>query len=265
MISVIVFSKNRPLQLEAYLGSLLALSDIHSEQITIILDSDELYLDLIKKFPFCNWIKEKQYGGFDKTFRTVIDNFKDDENILFGVDDGIFVRGFPTRIIELVLKKPEVLCFSLRLGRNIEPKINFPQNCVISMWKWPGMPGDYGYPIDLMCSIYKAKLIKDLCNLNKQEMKCPNFFESFGTNEVTKNYEKYSQYMTMFNTDGYFVCQDVSRVQDYFPNKIQGTEEHSTENLIKIYKEGKKLDFQNLFNMSPSSVFVGRDYWKILD
>jgi hypothetical protein len=71
--------------------------------------------------------------------------------------------------------------------------------------------------------------------------------------------------MAMMNTDSYLVAQDVNRVQDFYANSICGTAEQSAEHLRKLFGEGYRLEWQALFGISPSNVFVGNQYWKLRD
>ena len=71
MISVIVFSKGRPMQLHAYLESLLKFSDIKQEMITVLYCEmkDIRYDKVMNAFPQVHWIIEEK---FEQNLKDVI-------------------------------------------------------------------------------------------------------------------------------------------------------------------------------------------------
>ena len=62
-ISIIVFSKDRPMQMHAYLESLLKFSDAVQEMVTVLYCETEniRYEKLIQNFPRVKWIKENKF------------------------------------------------------------------------------------------------------------------------------------------------------------------------------------------------------------
>ena len=127
MASVIVFSKDRPMQLHAYLESILHFSDIEEHQISIIYaESDYIRYDRVKgKFPAANWIRQKDF------YADTLSCIQDAEDVLmFGCDDVIFTGAFNIQIIEGILgNESSIWGFSLRLGGNIAP---FPTQAIVS-------------------------------------------------------------------------------------------------------------------------------------
>ena len=63
MLSIICFSKDRPLQLEGYIQSVLFYSGLQPETLNILYaDSPATpYDSLISKYPRVNWVRETQF------------------------------------------------------------------------------------------------------------------------------------------------------------------------------------------------------------
>ncbi|MDE6983840.1 MAG: hypothetical protein K2O99_04795, partial [Lachnospiraceae bacterium] len=62
-ISIIVFSKGRPLQLHAYLESLFRFSDAVQEMVTVLYCETEgiRYEKLMQRYPQVSWVKENKF------------------------------------------------------------------------------------------------------------------------------------------------------------------------------------------------------------
>ena len=87
--SIVVFSKDRPLQLHAYLESLLLFSDALPQNITVIYKYSEgiNYAKVISHFPLINWHNQ---GDFYSDLMTAVSS--SGKYILFGCDDVVFIR-----------------------------------------------------------------------------------------------------------------------------------------------------------------------------
>lgn len=117
MIDVIIFSKNRPMQLECLLRSIEDNATIFNN-IYVQYYSDEKYLDgyiqLMDLHPKCYYINETK-NGFKETFKNIL-SISHSERICFMVDDDILFG----KIDEI----EDCDIFSLRLGNNIKNKIH---------------------------------------------------------------------------------------------------------------------------------------------
>lgn len=268
MIKVLVFSKNRPMQLEAYLDSLFTLTGVstYADNVAIILNNKEDYAELIDSYSSITslqWIDDK--GNFDYALRNYAESITEHDTVLFGCDDVVFIRPVGIHIIENILgEMTDTLGFSLRLGKNIA---NCPKQegdaRVFYPWNWINKPSHWGYPFELMASCYRGSLVKEIIESNKSQMQCPNHLESYGVTYCINNKREQQPIMAMFNTLNYAVAQDVNRVQHHFQNKYDGTEEHDPEYLKTLFKDGKRLDWTNLFGIVSSDCFVGHSYWKV--
>lgn len=125
-IVTLIFSKNRPLQLDLLLNSFyLHCMQPNSTDIYVVYTCDdqyrEAYHQLIKEQEEkernnIKFIDEKDFQSFKSSFVYEIDNY---QYIIFLVDDNIFTNKFDLSQIKSLLKcNSEAIGFSLRLGKN---------------------------------------------------------------------------------------------------------------------------------------------------
>jgi hypothetical protein len=262
MIKTIFFTKDRPLQFRAFVESFLFCSG-YEETTTVVVHDGVDYKGIFKKLPRLIEYDDKLEGGFDKLFRRLVGRLEDDDLVLFGCDDQVYTRPFNMQIPEdYMISRPDVMGFSLRLGLNIS---HVPQNLSRDRrffeWNWRGQPSHWGYPFELMGTVYRGSLLKTIIDAQKEPIRCPNFYESFGVQYCFAN--AVGDKMAMLNTPNYTVAQDVNRVQDFFNNKVQGDASHHVAALKQDYIDGKRLKWENLFKITPSDLFVGHQYWEM--
>lgn len=276
MIKCIVFSKDRPLQLQAYLDSLLYYTNINRDCVFVLYKNEGNHYEILKeKYNGVNFFDEKHIDYTvwkEHTFNEVLkstffyDINCDEDAILFGCDDCVFIDHVNLDSAEKFLNEnTDVLCVSLRLGLNIRD-IAPPVVCEdirFYKWYWPNSHSHWGYPFELMGTIYRASFVKEILNADHKPFRCPNDLESFGVMYAMKNCRY--PFMSMFNHNNLLVAMDVNRCQDYFQNKYDGGSEHTIKHLKKLFKEGKVIDWINLNQISPPNVFVGRKYWRIIN
>ena len=156
-ISVIVFSKGRPMQLHAYLESLLRYSDAVPEEITVLCCETEgiRYDKVMAQFPQAVWKKEEH---FEKDLKDAV--AAAGEYIMFGCDDVVFTHPFSLREAAAYLgSHDKVFGFSMRLGHNIAP---YPADAVyegsVMQWNWEhASQQHYNYPWELDCTLYRMR------------------------------------------------------------------------------------------------------------
>ena len=263
MLKVLCFSKDRPLQLHGYLESLSFCGQVYPEDISVIYAKSPHYKPLVEFFPRVNFIEEDQQ--FDKVFRDYINSLDDKDLIIPGCDDVVYYRMFPLYALSQAMLDPSLLGFSLRLGKNIKSSPVIGNNFPVITWEWAKAGSHWGYPFELMATLYRVSFIKELLKNCQIELKSPNYFESFGVNYCINNgVSKTHPYLAMFNTNNYCAAQDINRVQHDFPNKFGGTEDQSAEKLIEAYNSGKRLAWWNLWDIAPSDCFVQNNYFKLV-
>lgn len=263
MIKAILFTKNREMQCEAMLESFFFCTGFPQQNLTVLLANSNGYEKIIEKWPLVTYFDESLFGGFDKLLKSVVETIYDDDVVLPLVDDEIVTRPLNlTFIPDFLESHRDVLCVAARLGTNLLPQPkNISEDRRFLIWEWKKSESHFGWPVDLMFSAYRGDFFKKLVNLCPEEIKCPNFLESFGVKYCHSN--PVESKMACLNTVNYICCTDVNRVQPYFENKVQSTQDLSAETLKRLYGEGKRLDWTKAWKTTDSDIFTGDKYWRL--
>ena len=262
MSTVIVFSKDRPMQLHAYLESLIQLSDCEEEQIYVLYREERpIRYDKVKSyFPHIHWIAET---CFSEQLQEIVS--KSEEYIMFGCDDVLFLDRFCFKDMEMYLSNHEqVLGFSLRLGRNIHP---LPKGMVhedpFFTWNWTENAGHYGYPWELDCTLYRRKDILEVFReAGIEKLKTPNYLESVPEDEPQR-YFKRSKLAGYYEQNKAIVIT-VNRVQETHKNGVDSVHGSDVISLfIKYQYEDRLLDLAEISKMKRTEIHVGSSYLKL--
>lgn len=262
MSTVIVFSKDRPMQLHAYLESLIRLSDCEEEQIYVLYREERpIRYDKVKSyFPHIHWVAET---CFSEQLQEIVS--KSEEYIMFGCDDVLFLDRFCFKEMEMYLSNhDEVLGFSLRLGRNIHP---LPKGIVhedpFFTWNWTENSGHYGYPWELDCTLYRRKDILEVFReAGIEKLKTPNYLESVPEDEPQR-YFKRSKLAGYYEQNKAIVIT-VNRVQETHKNGVDSVHGSDVISLfIKYQYEDRLLDLAEISKMKRTEIHVGSSYLKL--
>jgi hypothetical protein len=269
MVKILCFSKNRNMQLRSYIESLLFYSQVEQDQVYIIVPNENHYEDLEREYPNINWIYENKYGTFDIAYYEFLKQCHDMDTVVLNVDDVVYFRQFDPWIIDKILNQEEILGFTLRLGKNILAANRINAFWIDKMsntvgWNYKGCPSHWGYFIELTASAYKTHVLKDMYAASKEPFLIPNSIESFGVNYCYSGALDKKPIIAMFNTASYAAAVDLNRVQNLFENRVQGTEEHTPENLNKLYQEGYRIDWYNYYRMEHNDPFLGTKGFKLI-
>ncbi len=259
-ISIIVFSKGRPMQLHAYLESLLKFSDAQEDQITILYCETEgiRYDKVMKAFPEIHWTTEKKFENNLK--EAVLDA---GEYIMFGCDDVVFTHAFSLQKAQEYLQKHEqVFGFSMRLGANITPQpANLSTDDEIFEWGWKCTEQHYNYPWELDCTLYRKADIVKLIEEEENPIKNPNFFEAMVTPEQREKRIPRT-HMACNKEQGCAIVITVNRVQDTHQNGFDDSMLTDIYSLDKQYNdEDNTLDIEKIAQMDNHVVHVGAEYF----
>lgn len=260
MIVPIVFSKNRPMQLRAHLESMRFYTGF-VDPIYVITPTYELYEDIANDFQNVKWIEEQRHGGFHLSLTTLVNSLNDEDIILFSVDDAIYTNYFNLYNGVVLNKLPSVIGLSLRMGINTVPysdSWNVSGNRAFSIYDWRGKPSHLGYPTDVSLSMYKVGVIKEIFSLIKRPMNIPNDLEAFSVTAVINNLANKYPYYMMNNGLSIAACADLNRTQAIYCNKTQGGEEFTAENMLEMYKQGKRINWSNYYLVDPPEPFLGK-------
>ena len=257
MSTIIVFSKDRPMQLHGYLESIIRASGCREEQIYVLYKEilPVRYDKVIRFFSGVNWIPEVD---FDIQLREIVE--KADDYIVFGCDDVVFTDQFDLLQMEKYLEEDEeVFGFSLRLGQNIKPapkKIKSISQ--IRSWNWVDNTGHYGYPWELDCTMYrKDDVLGILGQIGK--VGSPNYLESI-PEENRAAYIKRPG-LASYAGDSKAMVITVNRVQDTHPNQVDDSKATDVISLFIQYQyEGRTLDLDRMWACKRQQVHVGSEY-----
>ncbi len=259
-ISIIVFSKGRPLQLHAYLESLFLFSDAEQKMVTILYSEtgNIRYKKIMQCFPQVNWIQEQQ---FETDLKQLITDAG--EYIMFGCDDVVFTGKFCLiEAASYLVKNSKVFGYSMRLGDNITPR---PQNLStedsVFAWKWNCEYQHYNYPWELDCTLYRKKDVLKLTMEEDNTIKNPNYYEAMLTPE---NREKRiaRPYMACNAGLSCAIVITVNRVQDTHQNGFDDSMLTDIYSLDRLYNdEDNTLDIEKIAAIGNHIIHVGAEYF----
>jgi len=303
MISNIVFSKNRPLQLEAYLQSLYRYFPTELIQTYIIYKVElfsEEYESLFQRYSNCQVIEERD---FHSDFLKVINQI-DTKYILFGIDDVVFFDSVDFNVVEECFSKfgADIFGFSLRFGTAVIEDGNDPihetviaEQSVYSLNWSNGRTPNTCYPFELCATIYQTALIKriigDVSNNN------PIVKKLFSPDSVLiKVLGKIISTRSILKTFGYFYnpntleswscrwCQNHSQQLPKFlyfqklcasaiqvnvvntstKNDFDSAAKYTVVALNEEYKAGYRLDIEFISTNKPMEPHSGKKYFRLV-
>lgn len=227
--------------------------------------------------------------GFHATLNSIVAPLDDDELILFGCDDVVFFRSFSMQKVENFLHdSPDVTGFSLRLGNDLTgfetARPAFEQRDNVLVWTTDKHKGHWGYPFELMGTVFRAGLVKQILTVGGP-FRGPNDFEGIGMRLCSARrvplHRRVSRAirgkpafkgeservaigrLAMFDCPNHCAAQDVNIVQTMVDNAIHGTDDHDIDTLKQQYLEGYRLDWQSLDGITPHDCFIGDRFWKM--
>ena len=303
MISNIVFTKNRPLQLEAYLESLYRYFPSDLIRTYIIYKEElfcEAYEQLFHRFNKCVVIKEKD---FHTDCMQILDQIRT-KYILFGIDDVVFFDTVDFEIIDRTFDEQgeNIFGFTLRFSpESLQNSGDVITQCAISEetvyrlnWK-NGQTKHTGYPFELCCTFYSTQMVKKIIyslmsnNPVAKSLFMPDallikFFEILGKK---RSILKQLGYFFSPNTLESWPCKWCQHNQDQLPeytyfqklcasaiqvnmvntsthNTYDGNETHTVEALNDKYNENYRFDIDFLTQIRPAEPGCGQDYFKLI-
>lgn len=302
IINNIVFTKNRPLQLDAYLESLYRYFPSELIQTYVIYKQqlfDKEYQHLFRKYASCVVIKE---NGFHSDFLRLLDQINT-KFILFGVDDVVYFDSVDFDVINETFDtfSEDIFGFSLRFGmENIKGSGDPLSETVVAgqsvfSLNWTqGRTSTTRYPFELCCTIYRTALVKKV--IDNAMNNNPLIRKLFSPNSLlVKSLGKVTSTRSLLKSFGYFYnpntleswncrwCQNnagklpsftyfqklcaaaiqVNMVNTTTKNAFEGTIEHSVEALNDKYKQGYRLDIDFVARNKPVDTHGGPKQFKI--
>ncbi|MFH2045546.1 MAG: hypothetical protein ABIK92_10420 [Pseudomonadota bacterium] len=302
-VSNIVFSMNRPLQLEAYLESLYRHMPGDKIQTYIIYKANlfnEQYSELFRRYSDCIVINEK---NFHDDFVNLIGQV-DSRYILFGTDDVVYYDSVDFGVIENTFGKfsKDIFGFSLRLSPlNLKEdsdqitKIDIGGETIYRL-KWKkGRNSNARYPFELNTTVYKKELVAKIIKYVAREY--PKLIKIFSKEsllvKILSSVTSMKDFLIAINTfhdpntlEGfcYRWCKNhkskvpsylyfqkncgsaiqVNRVNTTMENPVDGSNEHTVEVLNEKYIQGYRFDIDMIGKNKPVETHVGQDYFKLI-
>jgi hypothetical protein len=256
-LKVLIFSKDRPLQLYCLIESLYKhCNNIEYCDISVLYKTSEVYEELYEnitlEFKNIKFIKEKY---FDLDLKKIL-IFNNLEYTMFLVDDIIFKEDFNINyIIDHLNENKESLAFSLRLGLNTNycyaldtnndiPKYYEYYNDIIK-WKVNDSVNDFAYLFSVDGNVFKSDFIKKIVLSNNfPEFKSPNKFESILSLISIENSE-----MSSFKTSK-LINVPANRVQNDFKNRNENID---VDYFNQKFKNGYKIDISKISLINNNS------------
>jgi hypothetical protein len=175
-MNTLIFSKNRPAQLELCLRSHQKFWD---KPIKVLYKSDKEFESGYEKvremYPKVEFLEEYNFK------KQVCEALQAPYSVFF-CDDDVMIRKFDENCPEFqeFKKNDDILCLSLRLARNYDycfdsdKKVEIPK-FINGMWEWFHYPLDWGYPMSVLGHIFRTSELKPL--VERLNFKSPNTFE----------------------------------------------------------------------------------------
>ncbi len=274
-LAIVCFSKDRPLQLGAYLDSITSSglclkkdeTGRHPISIHVIYaasnqDYAVAYEQLFKNYVRVVAVLERDLKD---DLSSVLKNSTSDY-VMFGCDDVLFTGSVDERW-RMVMRNEIVFAFSFRLGRNITychpadrqevyEGVTYPGNDDILLWQWPSARGvDFSYPFELNATVYRrSDVLKYFDMIQGIEKWHPNIIEgSFYRPEILREFCQ-RPWMCSYETSRAYTIT-VNRVQDVVRNRTY--EGPSAVELLEIYNSGGRIDLDYYDGKTFSSIHIG--------
>lgn len=256
----IVFSKDRAMQLDCTLRSFfLHCSDPELAQVTVLYKSssakhESQYQALTQAYPSVRFAAETDFKN------DVLGLLDGNDQVLFLVDDNIFVRAFSLQDIRNGLdQNAAALGFSLRLGLNttfcymlgksqILPLFDRLDKAILK-YAWTTAELDFGYPLELSSSTYRVIDLKPL--FERIDFKNPNTLEQ--QMEANKSVFSASKNHLLCFDQSVTFCNPVNMVQTMWMNKAGKDNEYSADKLSELFAQGRRIDASRFAGFVPNS------------
>ena len=303
LISNIVFTKNRPLQLEGYLESLYRHFPAEKIQTYIIYKPElfsEEYKSLFKKYPDCRVVRENDFHTDCLSIITQADT----KYILFGIDDVIYfdsvdidlikkcfddfsddIFGFSLRFSPESLKETEETINNISIGRQTVYNLNWKKGCTSKT----------RYPFELCATIYPAELVKKIINgtMNSNPMIRKIFspgtplIKALKRTKFARKTLKAFGYFFSPNTLESWNCRWCQQNSDKLPSSIyfqkncacaiqvnmvntttkdffDGHEDLTVETLNQKYKQGYRFDLDFVVKNRPVETHGEQEFFRLI-
>lgn len=260
----IIFSMDRPLQLNALLESYFEFCD-NPEPLVVLFKSssgkfDKGYDDVIYIFEKTHQVTFIRENDFKDDLLNILKTTKT-YFLFFLVDDNLFLSNFN---LNDYYQYCNFNIFSMRMGKNIiysythDLTLDLPKfknlNGFLS-WKWQNGGYEWGYPFSVDGNIYITEMVLKMAK--SINFKGPNSFEA------QMNRFRFVFYFIpgLCLNKSLLVNLNLNRVQNEISNKAG---EISTSDLLKAWDEGYKIEYSEYKNGNFNSCHIESNDIKLI-
>lgn len=264
---VVVFSKDRPIQLDlslsSYFNHCVESYDISSPEVFVIYRTSDIrfeqaYKTLIKEYPAVKFIKEDDFK------LNLISCIERKDRVLFFTDDNIVTNHFSlSEMDSLLSQQKKSIGFSLRLGTNtgycysmnkyqaIPEILNLHSGKFqdILEYDWTKAELDFNYPLEISSSYYRTEDISEIIKLG--DYNNPNFLE-WALYKSLKYYKNSMPYIYCYRTSISF-CSPLNKVQFTNNNRNSELDHYSAYNLLSRFENRERIDFNKFSGFISNS------------
>ena len=255
----LVFSKDRPLQLDGTLRSFSRhCRDGGAFPPRVLYTastsrSRSLYRQVMRENPEVHFVEE---ANFRRDLLLLVQRH---EFILFVVDDSIFLRDFNLDEFAFALRRHEdAIGVSLRLGRNtnycyaLDKPQELPELLLVAddlhAYRWPGTECDFGYPLEVSSSLYRTADLLPL--LREMPFRNPNTLEAGLANRA--EWFRDSHPKLLCPSASLAFSAPINLVQQVCDNRAGKRQEFATATLSDRFAAGWRMDVSRFDGFTPT-------------
>ncbi len=258
-IQGLIFSKDRPLQLDGTLRSFKRhCRDANGVTVRVLYTTSTsrnraLYRQLMREHPEIHFVEEFDFRR-DTNFLLTLHEF-----VLFLVDDCLFVGDFSLTDCAAALRShPDAIGVSLRLGRNTTycysmdkpqgvPALK-PASESLLAFRWPDADYDFGYPLEVSSSLYRAADVREL--LAQTPFRNPNTLEAELANRAGQFCVSHPVLLCPGQSLAF--CAPVDLVQQVRGNRAGSQPEMSAYALAEKFAGGVRINVERFDGFIPT-------------
>lgn len=261
MINVVIYSKDRAMQLEACLQTLKKhFKEYEQAKKTVIYKATSIvhrtaYSMLIEGFqnePNIEFVGQNHFKN-----DTVAAIHHANPYTMFVMDDILFKDDFSLSDAPFTVMGPQTLAVSLRLHKGIsycyatDKSSELPQFVrdvpgQLCVWNYIGKDGDWGYGYSLDANVFLTNHILPAVSL--VEYHTPNQLEAM----LNIPRPVGPQYMSCYPDGGKLVNYPANRVQTDYPNRFE--QDWDQDTLADMFMDGKRIDITDVPNVTNNAV-----------
>ena len=268
-LNIIIFSRDRPMQLCALLDSMEHSFGFTENDLNVSVLYKATSMDFQKGYSLLkNDIIFRHGRNFldqddsNLSFKDqVLKLFKDDcQYTMFLVDDILFKNEFKFELLEQLQNNKRAICASLRLAKHIthcyptNKDVKVPLEVTSSnketvSFKWKDEEGDWGYPMSADGHIFRTSFLKkviDMIPFNN-----PNQMESQMAELVNRGYFNGFPEMICMRENSVLFNIPANRVQEEFKNRHGHL--YSSETLNELFLKGQKIIFSKYWEIENNA------------